>query len=298
MNFDLLAYEIGINKSRFATLIVYADDFYKTYHLRKRDGSNRTINAPGVEIKFIQIWILRNILEKSLTPSEYSKAFYKRRGIKLNASSHLGKKYIYCFDIKNFFPSITVDRVTKLFSDIPRIDSSLASQLAKICTYKGYLPQGAITSPYISNIVLKEIDENIGDYCSRKNISYSRYADDLVFSSDNFDELVKIKGYIEPILTSYDFTLNKKKERMLTGAGKMVVTGLRLNSGKLTIGRDRKRLYRAMLHRLLIKEEAINEKGLIGHLSFLQDIEPTYYKDNWIPYRDKLIKKKEGKSDS
>lgn len=292
MTIKEISYEIGINQSRLLTLIDNSASFYKTYRIKKKDGSYRIINAPGIEIKAIQLWILRNILEKKLHPSEYAHAYYKSRGIKTNATMHLHKKFIYCLDIKDFFPSIYIDKIVPIFKSINSINSTLANQLGRICTYLLRLPQGGITSPYLSNLVFKDIDNEIGDYCERKNIIYTRYADDLSFSSDYKEGLKDLKPFVEKILIAQRFELNNNKERMLSEGGKMMITGIRLNSKRLTIGRERKRMMRAMLHHLIIKDEKINENSLIGYMSFLNDIEPEYLEKSFVLYRDKLIANK------
>jgi RNA-directed DNA polymerase len=281
---------IGINENYFNHLVYNSDKFYKSYYIKKTHGGKRVIDAPNFEVKSIQAWILKNILEKQEI-SDRANGFVHRRSIKTHALYHINKKYILCIDIKDFFNTIKLDQVKELFTKILNNDN-LAEKLSLVCTFKGYLPQGGVTSPFISNLIFFDLDEKIKEICDSINVNYSRYADDLTFSSNYFNHLEYVKKEIYRIIKESRFTINNKKTRFLTGKNRMLVTGIILNSGKLTTGRKRKRNLRAAFFNYYYKgEKDTNDiDKIIGMLSFIRSIEPYYYK-KFINYKKKLDSK-------
>jgi len=278
--------EIGINKGYLSILSKNHDRCYQSYYLGKKSGVRRIIDAPNSELKAIQRWILRNVLEHQ-SVNRCVHGFRVKHGIKTNARRHLGKRFIMCLDIKDFFPSIKRVHVFSIFHDIFN-DENTADVLSNLCTYKERLPQGGVTSPALSNIVLNKADGKILEICSKRRVNYTRYADDLAFSANEFNLLKKLKPEIEKVLSNDGFELNEKKTRFLTGKSRMLVTGLVLNSGKLTVGRSRKREVRAALFNYIVKKDKkVNVNKLVGTLAFIRDIEPDFY-EKFLEYRSRL----------
>lgn len=163
---------------------------YKIYKIKKRNGKYRNICEPSSNLKQIQKRILTNILNnKSI--SKYAKAYHKGVGLKDNAIPHINKEMILKLDIKDFFENISfVDIYNSCFS-IECFPKSVGMILTYLCTYDNHLTQGSPTSAYISNLVMKEFDEELGNWCNLKNISYTRYSDDMTFSGEfNPSELI------------------------------------------------------------------------------------------------------------
>ena len=163
---------------------------YKIYKIKKRNGKYRNICEPSSNLKQIQKRILTNILNnKSI--SKYAKAYHKGVGLKDNAIPHINKEMILKLDIKDFFENISfVDIYNSCFS-IEYFPKSVGMILTYLCTYDNHLTQGSPTSAYISNLVMKEFDEELGNWCNLKNISYTRYSDDMTFSGEfNPSELI------------------------------------------------------------------------------------------------------------
>ena len=271
------AYQVGLNVYYLENLINRCDYYYKEHFIKKKNGSDRKISSPNYQVKAIQSWILRNVLDK-VPISAKAHGFVRDKGIRTNALVHCGKQYILCVDIHEFFPSIKILDIEKVFMRILN-QADLAKLFAKICCYKGRLPQGGVTSPCLSNIFFNPIDNEIEDLCGSNDVRYTRYADDLTFSSNDKQALQIIRENLPLILKKCALTLNAKKTRIYSGNGPKLVTGLYLNSGKPTIGRSQKRRLRAMLHhRLVLNDKNVNEMKLLGYLSFLKDIERDYYK--------------------
>jgi RNA-directed DNA polymerase len=270
--------KIGISSGYLFTLLRYHNKYYKTYYIKKRSGGLRKISTPNIEIKAIQGWILRNYLDK-LNISERATGFVLNRNIRLNASYHLNQKYIMCLDIKEFFPSIKIDRIREILVSLLN-DALLADFISEISTFNLELPQGGVTSPALSNIVFKPLDEKIIKLCNGKGIIYSRYADDMCFSSNYLKGLVDLKSIIIEILKEGQFELNEKKTRFMTGKNRKIVTGLFLNSDRITVGRDKKRYVRSSLYHYFVKGDSKdNINKIYGMISYISGIEFNYKKN-------------------
>lgn len=257
---------------------------YTTFWMAKRRGGYRNIEAPNPRLKAIQ----RAILDRLLTPLPvHTAATGFRPGLSIadNARPHLGRRRALKTDLHNFFGSIHRLNVRRVFRDMG-FDAHMTKVLVDLCTHRNRLPQGAPTSPALSNFVAAKMDERMTALSLRRGLTYTRYADDLTFSGDSFNrnELVADIKHI----AAYDgFTLNAKKTRLMASS-RRIVTGLSIGSGKkLTLPRERKREIRKNVHFVLkygVTEhrERINSsdpayvKRLIGELCFWRSIEPEH----------------------
>lgn len=199
---------------------------YKIYIIKKRNGKYRNICEPSSNLKQIQKRILTNILNnKSI--SKYAKAYHKGVGLKDNAIPHINKEMILKLDIKDFFENISfVDIYNSCFS-IEYFPKSVGMILTYLCTYDNHLTQGSPTSAYISNLVMKEFDEELGNWCNLKNISYTRYSDDMTFSGEfNPSELI-VK--VRKMLYKLGLELNNNKIHIVHKSSSQNVTGIVVN---------------------------------------------------------------------
>jgi retron-type reverse transcriptase len=207
---------------------------YKEFKLKKKGGGERLILAPDNHL--VRIQGLINILFQILFENRFhynSNGFILNRNILRNAQPHVNKNYVLNLDLKDFFPSIGFRRIKTVFEleplNLVSEKESIGFYLANICCYKGILPQGAPTSPIISNMVTQRLDRRISKYCSSKKVKYSRYADDLSFSSNQaiFDK--KFIAGITKIIQSENFNVNKEKTRLRTSMDRQLVTGIVVN---------------------------------------------------------------------
>ncbi|HQN32304.1 MAG TPA: retron St85 family RNA-directed DNA polymerase [Sedimentisphaerales bacterium] len=233
----------------------YAGHYYLEYPIPKAGGGARIIRAPGKRLKAIQAWVLRNILDK-LTPSPYATAFRKGMNLTNNVTPHQSSSYFLCLDIEDFFPSIKVWRVSQIFK-LVGYSSRAARTLANLCTCRGELPQGAVTSPAISNIAAGRLDRRLGVACARRNIVYTRYADDMTFSCNNPRVLCRVLPMFRRIVQTSGFKLNDRKQRFSGPRRHSRVTGLVKNTAepKFGIGRKKKRQMRAAVYNLLVRNQ-------------------------------------------
>ena len=207
----------------------------------------RLIEAPSVNLKARQRWIAKNILENEPL-GDWIHGYVKGKSIITNALVHAGKKRILHMDIKNFFQSITDEMVENEFAKMGYSESA-AKELTSICTFSAemvywqevekpedisssqkYLPHGAPSSPWLSNLVFQNIDLQILDILKNKNIQYTRYADDLMFSS-NSDKLVWLKDEIEKLVSKNGFAINVGKTKLFEEKDQKLIMGLNLTNG-------------------------------------------------------------------
>ena len=228
---------------------------YKIYKIKKRNGKYRTIYEPNTILKQIQKQILTNILNNKAI-SKYAKAYHKGIKLKDNAITHVNKEMILKLDIKNFFENISfVDVYNSCFS-IEYFPKSVGMILTFLCTYEDHLTQGSPTSAYISNLVMKEFDESLGNWCELMNISYTRYSDDMTFFGKfNPSELI-IK--VRKMLYKLGLELNNDKIHIVHKSFSQNVTGIIVNE-KMQV---------SIKYRNKIRQEIyyIKKFGLISHL--------------------------------
>jgi retron-type reverse transcriptase len=263
---------------------------YKVYEIAKRTpGKKRTIAQPARELKPLQYWVMENVLNAfPIHPS--ATAYRKGRNIADNALPHASHKYLCKLDFRNFFPSIRSTDFEKFMSSNP---------LARIWTEEevGYLSRilfwrrkrggdlrlsiGAPSSPVLSNILLYNFDIETTALCASLGLTYTRYADDLTFSTNEPKVLFEVERQIPKICTSLGsprLFLNRGKTVHVSMKGARRVTGLILtNDGLVSIGREKKREISAGFHRYTLgrlNAEEINKLG--GMLAYINSVEPIF----------------------
>ena len=232
---------------------------YTIFNIRKKSGGTREISAPISPLKILQRKLNTVLQEVSPTgPSVHG--FVKDRNIRTNAQVHSGKKYVLNLDLQDFFPSINFGRVRGLFMATPyKFNSEVATVLAQICCFNGYLPQGAPTSPIISNLICFRMDRELRKLARKNNGEYTRYADDLTFSTNetrfptalgeiktSSKEFTLGKELLE-LIERNGFLVNLKKVRMRKATERQTVTGVVVNKSP-NVSRKLVRQIRAMLH--------------------------------------------------
>lgn len=226
-----LAALLGYDLDYLQVISTCKEDFYKEYRIPKRSGGERIIQEPFPNLKEIQKWILDNILTAPgilrLIPKTVT-AFMPGRDIIYNSQPHVGKRTVICMDLKDFFPSISWFQVYVVFADLG-YRKDVAGMLAHLCTLGGNLPQGAPTSPMLSNIVMLSVDRLISRFCESRGISYSRYADDLTFSMDGRFDYGRLMGYVRIVMEKARFKINEKKTKVFHRNHSQIVTGIVVN---------------------------------------------------------------------
>ena len=272
-------YERGLpiiyNQEHFCKLVGYSKEyvysasnapknFYKKFFIEKKNGGLREINEPLPSLKEIQEWIYKEIL-CNIKVSPYAKAYVHGKSIKDNAKFHKRQNKVLTIDLKDFFPSTRFHKVMKVFLDVG-YRKPVAVLLANLCCLDDSLPQGAPTSPYLSNVIANSLDYKIVDFIENKNIRYTRYADDLTFSGD-FDESVVINK-VREIVSSEGYKINPDKIRLRKRNQRQEVTGIVVNE-KLQVSRKDRRDFRRVLY-------YIDKYGLEEHLKYVGNNKNNY----------------------
>ncbi len=286
---DDLANKIHLTKLLIYKLSKYNERFYKKFYIKKKNGTQREILCPSKEMKAFQAWILRNILEK-LNVSDYATGFIKNKNISDNVKPHLENRFFLRLDIDNFFPSIEYQKVYKIFNSIG-YNSLISHIFSRISTCYDKLPQGAVTSPYLANIVCLRLDNRISGYVGKFDVVYTRYADDFIFSSLIDTKLTRIRKFVTRIINEEGFEINPTKTHFMGPGVQRKITGLIItDNNKSSIGKKKKKIIRAKIHKLITMEENNPEKEKLkshidGWLSFLSDVDKaglkqlkSYYK--------------------
>jgi len=262
-----LAALVGYRKNYLKRAALFTPYFYRKFFIKKKaTGKLREIKEPLPSLKEIQIWILNNILY-AIQPSKFAKAYVPERNIIDNVRYHRHKNKVVSLDIKDFFPSVKRPYVEQIFLKMG-YSSNVSNLLSKLCCCEEILPQGAPTSPYLSNIYLIGFDNYIAAYCKGFNIRYTRYADDMFFSGD-FDELPLI-NFVEHELSKIHLILNLEKVKVMEPNMRQVVTGIVVN----------KTIQIPKSQRLFIRQEVyyIKNFGLSEHLIRTKNNRANYLK--------------------
>lgn len=229
--------------------------YYKILYIPKKNGDSRVISAPGKPLKILQDK-LNKVFGLAYKPDIAAYGFIENRGILANASKHLRKKYVLNFDIEDFFGSINFGRVRGVLKAFFGMSDNAATVIANICCYNNVLPQGAPTSPILSNMVCFKLDKEMRNLAKQYRCDYSRYADDLTFSTTRSDfpnaiahlesGVVQLGPQIINALISNGFTINSNKTRLHSSMQNLSVTGITVNK-KPNVERNYVKKIRAIL---------------------------------------------------
>ncbi len=248
---DELAGYCRVNPKLLYAISNHTPRHYRTFGIPKRNGSERVIEAPNRLLKRIQHWIQNNILA-CFKASPYATAFVPRRNIRSNALFHVNQKVVLNCDVRNFFPSLKSSLVFGLFQQTGYA-ADVCMMLTRLCTLYGHLPQGAPTSPAISNLLLLPVDEALSEWGRSRELCYSRYADDITFSGEIDAALqFEIIGKIKRELAAAGLQLNAAKTKRYHHGNRQLVTGLVVNS-QVGAAREKIREFRTWMHFLELR---------------------------------------------
>ncbi|MEK3796962.1 reverse transcriptase domain-containing protein [Peribacillus sp. FSL H8-0477] len=257
-NFEDVAnlFEIPAKELR-KILVISKKNNYSTFTIKKKNGKDRTIHAPKKNLSILQkkfSYILSLVYNNHLN----AHGFIKNRSIVSNASVHLKQKNILNFDLENYFENINFGRVRAMFIHYYSFNETVASTLANICCHHdGFLPQGAATSPAISNILSFKLDKELTKLARKNHCIYTRYADDITFSTKkqqfptNIAFIENASAQLAPevikLVKGNGFLINENKTRLNNYREHLSVTGITVNE-KLNVERKYIRRIRSILH--------------------------------------------------
>ncbi len=295
-----LAQELSKSESEISRFLLNAPKKYKVYTIPKRTSGHRTIAQPSKELKEYQ----RKYIELQQLPvHEAAMAYRTGRSIKQNAVAHKNNPYLLKLDLENFFNSITTELFWKVWQSIQTLpsleDQKTLEQLLFWCPSKTtgrtlVLSIGAPSSPIMSNFFMYLFDCSISKICSEKGIVYTRYADDLTFSTKKNGALFELPRLVERLLSEMfgnSIKINKKKTRFSSKAHNRHVTGITLNNnGSLSLGRKRKRYIKHLVHQVQLGRLSDDDRAhLKGLLAFAKHVEPMFLQSLKKKYTVELV---------
>ncbi|WP_193316062.1 reverse transcriptase domain-containing protein [Flavicella marina] len=235
-----------LNSHLIKNILKHKSSFYKSFTVLKKNGAKRRIDQPHYKLMDIQKKIANYLLVKRKKNSS-SHGFEYYRSIVTNAEKHINKNIVLNLDFKEFFKNISKSQVLSVLRNSFDITNESAYLLTELVTFNNCLPQGAPSSPVISNYVCNNLDNDLKTYCKEYNIIYTRYADDLTFSF-NFKKLPRqIVDEIISIIVKHGFKLNDQKFRYFHKNSRQLVTGIVVND-HVNIKREFYKKVRAILH--------------------------------------------------
>lgn len=304
-----LATILGIEYKDLRSISYHRDvvkvDHYYRYTVPKKRGGVRKIAAPKSVLKFAQRRILEEILEK-INISESAFGFVKGRSIVTSAEKHLyNTELLINMDLEDFFPSITFKRVKGMFkslgysgyissilamitTDCHRVEVEVNGEIKHVKSGERVLPQGAPSSPMITNIICNHLDKRLECLCNKSGFVYSRYADDMSFSLDSNKiiediNISKFLGLVNKIVKDEGFTIKREKTKFLKKNNSQGITGITINNGQLGISKKWIKNLRAAIY----NSEKLKENGIDipidkineinGMINFAKDVNSERY---------------------
>ena len=271
---------------------------YVRFEIPKKTGGTRRISAPMPRLKRAQRWILDHILDK-VALHDTAHGFRKQRSIVSNARPHVGADVVLNLDLQDFFPTLEYKRIRGMFRGLgygeaaatifalitsePEVDEiELDGQIFYVASGARRLPQGAPTSPAITNIVCRRMDARLAGAARKLGFTYTRYADDLTFSGPRTADAGAMLDRIRFITADEGFAEHPKKTRVLRRGRRQEVTGVVVNQ-QLGVDRETLRKFRALLFQIAKDGPAGKSWGastdlfasMIGYANFVRMVDPT-----------------------
>ncbi len=296
--------ELPFSLDEIRSLVATAQFRYKVYPIPKRQpGQFRLIAQPTPEVKLLQRWLISAVF--SVLPiHRAAKAYRDKTSIADHATVHAGNRFLLKMDFKDFFHSIVASDVERLLLEKGKYSLEEASLIAQIVCWRNKrqgtlcLSIGAPSSPILSNILMYEFDKRISTICRAKKVKYTRYADDLAFSTSRKNVLADLEADVESVCRQINFpqlTINRDKTVSTSKKFRRVLAGLVLTTaGEVSLGREKKRALRAEVHRYTngtLAPEAIG--ALRGRLAFAWSVEPDYVRSLLRKYGNETFAKLE-----
>ncbi|SIR07191.1 retron St85 family RNA-directed DNA polymerase [Marinobacterium stanieri] len=302
---EKLAITLGKEQAEVESFLLNAPNKYKVYSIPKRTHGNRIIAQPSRELKKYQRAFI-DLYEVYFPVHKNAFSYKKGIGIKQNAEVHKNNPYLLKMDLENFFNSIVPNMFweewersigdTPNKNEIKWIERILFWSPSKKSNGKMVLSIGAPSSPLISNFVMHSFDKILTSECEKKGVSYTRYADDMTFSTKNKNTLFSLPETVSNVIRGVfgnRVSINRSKTVYSSKAHNRHVTGVTLtNEGKVSLGRDRKRYIKHLIFEYQKNNlDAEKFNHLRGLIAFARYIEPCFIDRLENKYSARLVKK-------
>ena len=268
---------------KFDELLKSSDSHYRRSYIPKNNGGSRELLVPDWDLRHHQRFIQKSILYK-IPVSEHACAYHKHRGLTDLARPHIGHDILIHIDIKDFFSNITEQMVFDALLEETGCPKIVAGYLSRLCCYKHHLPQGACTSPALSNICLKGCDDELAALAISNHLAYTRYSDDIYLSGNSVDTshiIMEAKN----ILSRHGFCINGSKTKVLRKNQAQMVTAIVVNE-KMQVSRAYRRKLRQEIYYLKRFKETAKDacaaedyqsylSQLLGRIAFVLHVDPN-----------------------
>jgi RNA-directed DNA polymerase len=298
---EAISLETGLSIPDVERIIRTAPARYKHYEIAKRHGGFRLIAQPSRELKVLQRFLLESWLG-TLPVHSSAMAYVKKRNIYDNAHAHRSARSLLKLDFENFFPSIRVRDWRNYSKDYPAPWSGDgdAARIVRILFWgqRSQTPTclsiGAPTSPMISNLLMFDLDREFYDKACEQGLVYTRYADDITVSGSTVKQLLEFEAFVRQRLKrtkSPKLKVNESKRGVFTPGRKQMVTGLIVTPTQaVSIGRERKRMISAMIHKFTLQQLSVAQVGYLkGMLGFAIANEPAILSRMRAKYGDDIV---------
>lgn len=273
---------------------------YKKYKIPKRNGKFRKIAQPAKNLKVMQRVLLSELFQDKMPIHDCAKAYRANMSILDNATPHLKNKYLLKMDFKNFFPSIKAPDFAQYLAKNNILSDEQLSEFTLVTNIffmwedgELVLSIGAPSSPLISNAIMYDFDETLFQALKELDVSYTRYSDDLTFSTNKKDVLFKVPSLVEDILDKQNFPkieINDSKTVFSSKKHNRHVTGVTIsNDGEASLGRSRKREIQSRVY--MLSKQKISKKEIAklrGYVSFANVVEPTFFEKLKVKYPEQM----------
>lgn len=277
-----LAHHLGTSVAELKKTLHSPSAYYEEFFLvdPKKPDRERTVLSVKGQLRRWQSKFYRDVLLKSLQPSEFSHGGRQGRSIKTNAEPHLKSQFVYKADISNFYPGIHDTRIYRLFNTTFGCPPAVANLCSRLCTYKHHLALGLSTSPILADQLLRTVDARIAAACRAAGWVYTRYVDDITISGGNDMEHAGIGSLIGRILSQHGFKAKKSKS-VAASSEDVAITGIRVADGHMDVAKQ----YAAELNRQLDDALSLTHNGpfsgpyytygqLVGRVRFVCWVNP------------------------
>lgn len=279
--------DLPFSNEELNLLIATASYRYKVYKIPKRQqGQFRIIAQPSAELKILQRWLVNSVLSK-LPVHKAATAYIENKSIADHAAIHVKSRFLLKMDFKDFFPSISAKDVFEHLVKKGKFSEENARLICHLVCWRDRtnnklcLSIGAPSSPFLSNAILYDFDKAIAQLCKDKKVNYSRYADDLAFSTNKEEILKHFPAEVKKICDALSYPrliINNKKTVSCSKAFRRSLVGLILTpNGEVSLGREKKRHLRSELYRFSKSMLPSTEvSSLRGDLAFAWSVEKKF----------------------
>ena len=231
--------KLGSDEAHVAQVLENPENYIRELEVVDRESQTRRLVVEAIgDLRKLQNTLYREVLATGLSPSDCSHGSVPGKNIKSMVEVHRKSKFVLKADISNFFPSITSDRVYRLFQKELSCSPDVARIIARLATYKHRLSLGLICSPIIANQILSVVDSRMTGLCDKLGLKYSRFIDDLVLSGPTDFHEMAVKDLVERILNEHGFDMHQQKTALGELDGTIEITGIRIRNGKFDVSKS------------------------------------------------------------